>query len=147
MKLALIRHGQAEAHPVDELRKLTKLGIEQAQSTGKFLKDQSFRATELVHSPLVRAEQTCLLVQKELDTSLPLSVNGELKPLSPLSFWLNELEEKKHNLILVGHNPFMSLLAQELCGSPQGFPTGGCIIFEKAESTSHWKILASNFSN
>jgi phosphohistidine phosphatase SixA len=145
MKLALIRHGQAENHLVDDLRKLTPLGIEQAQSTGKFLGEQSFKTTEFIHSPLTRAQQTCLLIQKELDSSLPITINDELKPQSPLSFWTNELAQREQNLILVGHNPFMSLLAQQLSGSPQGFPTGGCVILERSQQTEHWNILAINF--
>ncbi len=52
MKLIPIRHGNADHDAVDEIRKLSELGTEEAKAAGRWLKEQSFHATKIIHSPL-----------------------------------------------------------------------------------------------
>lgn len=145
MKIALIRHGHALDHQIDEHRQLSELGQQQVLKTAQFLKESEFDAKIFVHSPLKRAIETCHIITSHSFTNISISESGELKPMSSLSYWLNELSNSKSDLALVGHNPFMSLLAQELTQQPFGMPTGGCLILEKSESNLSWKVFSKNF--
>lgn len=58
----LIRHGQKEDIPFDPA--LTKLGIKQAEFTGEYLKNISFKT--IVASPKLRTQQTAKIISEKL---------------------------------------------------------------------------------
>jgi phosphohistidine phosphatase SixA len=145
VKIALIRHGDALDHQIDEHRQLSELGQQQVLKTAQFLSDNEFDAKTFFHSPLKRAIETCHIITSHSSQNISISESGELKPMSSLSYWLHELNDSKSDLALVGHNPFMSLLAQELTEQPFGIPTGGCLILEKSEGALIWKVFSMNF--
>ncbi len=144
MKLALIRHGHALPHATDNLRHLSKLGQGEILETSSFLKASGIPISELIHSPLKRAIETCHLLSSSHFQEALISESGELKPLSHLSFWLNEITLKEGNTALIGHNPFLSHFAQELTGKISSLPTGGCLILERTP-THNWKVIDKNF--
>ena len=145
MKVALVRHGQALDHPRDELRQLSPKGIEQANKAGAFLSQTGFVPKMFFHSPLKRAIETCHIINTSFFNSIQSKLSEELCPMSPLSFWNHELETYEQDIILVGHNPYMSQFATELSGRAYQFPTGGCVVLEKSVTTSHWLVSAINF--
>jgi len=145
MLIALVRHGQASDHAIDRERQLTDHGQNQAKQAGDFLKASRFTAKRLIHSPLVRAKQTCDLIKEAYLQTAQTIESGELKPESSLSFWLHQLNEEQEELVLVGHNPYLSMMAQELTDSPLNFPTGGCLILERTRESDLWKVVSKNF--
>ncbi|KAB7505751.1 Serine/threonine-protein phosphatase PGAM5, mitochondrial [Armadillidium nasatum] len=69
--LIFIRHGQYNLDgTIDEERYLTKLGREQAEMTGKRLKELSWNYTRFVHSTMTRATQTAEIIYNQLDNKL-----------------------------------------------------------------------------
>lgn len=65
--IILVRHGQYNLDGVnDEERFLTKLGVQQAESTGVRLKQLSLPYTDMVRSTMTRAQQTGELISNSL---------------------------------------------------------------------------------
>lgn len=121
MKLIFLRHAEAadsaDSGGSDALRPLTDKGRKQMRKGARGLQQICPRIDVLAASPLLRAAQTAEMVAE---------VYGELKvlpckPLSPgsslesLLQWLRSQAEG--TLVLVGHEPGLSLAASWLLGA------------------------------
>ena len=117
MKVYLLRHAQAEAGYPDGQRKLTARGRNHAQLLGEWLeRSPEAMPGRIICSPLVRARETLDLVgaawcghdlgePEVLDTLVP-----EGNPVEVVS----ALEAMDTDVLLVGHNPNMEMLASLL---------------------------------
>lgn len=114
MRILIVRHAIAEErdewakiNPDDELRPLTKKGIKQfiqfSKQICKLVEDPDLFLT----SPLVRAEQTADILKKRYKKNF--RAIKELKPEASCARLLKFLSlSKKKNIVLVGHEPFLS---------------------------------------
>lgn len=144
MKLILIRHGHAPQDAIDETRKLSDRGREQAAHAGQWLKKQEFKAKKLIHSPLTRAIETAKIVHQNLSSELPFEENDTITPSSSIRPWVSEAYVMDEDTIVVGHMPFLADFASELSGEFINFPTGGvCILERDAENESKWRAKTS----
>ena len=128
-ELLLLRHGIAEDYrPGDDDagRALTARGRERSRAVLARLASLGFRADRLLSSPLRRARQTAeLAVRAGLAEALELAeaLAPAADPLDCLPRWLVSLappEGQRPRLLLVGHEPDLSLLACRLIGAPAG---------------------------
>jgi|694.fasta_scaffold33046_2 phosphohistidine phosphatase len=128
-ELLLLRHGIAEERrPGDDdaARALTARGRERSRAVLARLAGLGFRADRLLSSPLCRARQTAeLAVRAGLAEALELAeaLAPAADPLDCLPRWLASLappEGQRPRLLLVGHEPDLSLLACRLIGAPAG---------------------------
>jgi phosphohistidine phosphatase len=128
-ELLLLRHGIAEDRlPGDDDagRALTARGRERSRAVLARLAGLGFRADRLLSSPLRRARQTAeLAVRAGLAEALELAeaLAPAADPLDCLPQWLASLsppEGQRPRLLLVGHEPDLSLLACRLIGAPSG---------------------------
>ncbi len=131
MHLYLMRHSIAESTSTTDFeRRLTAQGIEKAKNVGKKLSESGFSPGVIVHSPLIRSQQTAL-VFREFFPGTPLvelkevvSANASLLRILGGAGWSAPL--------IVGHNPSISMLATALSGreSPLSFHTCSFAAFE-----------------
>lgn len=136
MLVILIRHGAAASDsPLgDEGRALTPVGRRQAEATGRALADHAIQPTEVWTSPLVRAVQTAELVVGALfrDTRYAGTIEArhDLYSDSQPDSLVTALDRRNSDnpdatIVVVGHNPFMSMTAGLLLGcAVSGFTTG-----------------------
>lgn len=116
MYVYLLRHGQAtHTAGLDSQRTLSPLGIENIKYLAKAFVAGGYKIDCCFASPYLRAQQTAELFLKETDLAVAIETNGILKPdNNPLTAigLLQEIEDgnKESNILLVGHNPYLSEL-------------------------------------
>ncbi|WOO41892.1 phosphohistidine phosphatase SixA [Rubellicoccus peritrichatus] len=130
MRLFLFRHAEATYDaPSDEARELTEKGIKSTKKIAECLKEKEFAGlTEIRHSTLVRARQTAAIFQKEMKTGARICEAERLRPGDNPFELLKGIFEHKGDLMLVGHNPHLTILASILI---TGDPYSHCIDFKK----------------
>jgi len=131
LDLILLRHGIAEdvsSDNLDSSRKLTEKGKKKLRDNLPVLIPfiDSGHPIEVWTSPLTRAKETA-------DILMPLIKSAELVICDFVahgdfqSFWaaLDKLEDnKKHTIIIVGHEPYLGNWSSELCGLRLPFRKG-----------------------
>ncbi|MCB9566915.1 MAG: histidine phosphatase family protein [Myxococcales bacterium] len=129
MLLTLVRHG--DALPGGELgdrgRALSLFGRQQVRATGQALAERGVTPTRIYCSPLVRAVQTAEIIVAAIASPQAVLAHGDLFPESSPHVVVAELIERADpadDILLVGHQPFMSTLAGYLVGAQIGFSTG-----------------------
>ncbi|MDX2129964.1 MAG: phosphohistidine phosphatase SixA [Chloroherpetonaceae bacterium] len=122
MKLYLIRHASAlnvgqEGIFQDEARRLSVKGVEEAEKIGRFLKSLKIKVDLILHSPLIRAEQTANKISEAL--SVERKVENKLSTEFGLQSYMEALDEHKfvQNLVMVAHQPTLSKMALTMMGS------------------------------
>jgi|GEM_PF-1375630 len=116
MELFLVRHGDSPfAAETDHLRSLSPLGESQALSSARYIAKQCINASTLiVCSDANRTLTTAQIIQQQL---------GQVQLIADYKFynalvgdWCDAMKQYSDNtqLILVGHNPTMSILSQHL---------------------------------
>lgn len=147
MRVILIRHGHAVSPAAsydDALRYLSVVGRQQARATGQTLAARSVRPSHVWSSPLVRAVQTAELVVAPLEFGGSVEARDDLYPDSPFDSLARALAEllgesgEEAQVVVVGHQPFMSNAASELLRcSIGGFVTGAAYCLEVAGLFPH----------
>ena len=113
MRLALIRHGQAQPHAArDELRALTDLGRQQAQALVEKLALIQWDNAKIYSSFYLRAQQTAKPLADTLGLDIQLSpiLIPETAPERALEFFSHATQD----LILFTHLPLVGRLASLL---------------------------------
>lgn len=116
MQLYLLRHAQAEnlelGH-LDENRKLTLKGLEQAKALRRSLEHLEVRFDGVISSPWRRARQTAAALESVAE-NLEVSDLLAAAPSQNLLNLIAECSQKTGSLALVGHQPWMSQLTSLL---------------------------------
>ncbi len=122
MKLFLLRHAQAGAGYPDSVRELTDRGRSHARELGHFLKgNKHFQPEVLWQSPLVRAQQTAECVLSESGVAVDeVHEVDRLEPDRDPAPLLEQLDGLQRDVLIVGHNPNMSVFASVLLGGERG---------------------------
>lgn len=130
MELILVRHGQAEEggnRLTDAQRELTKEGKRSARQAAKALERYLPPRSPLFiwSSPLVRARQTAQIIAKILghDDIAVLECIGS-GDLEELTREMTGLAKDNACLIVVGHEPHLSMWSQQICGLSLPFGKG-----------------------
>ncbi len=116
MRLFLLRHAEAVDHPRDEARALSAFGRRSLEPLADLVRVQGrLHEVEIWHSPLVRAVETARLFAQRLGwkTFTPLARAG-LRPEDDPTDLVPLLSVRAGDLLLVGHEPFLSGLATVL---------------------------------
>jgi phosphohistidine phosphatase len=126
--LLLLRHGIAQERCPDRAdaeRVLTGRGRSRTRAVLDRLVERGLRVDRLISSPLLRALQTAEIaveagLAEAVETAAELAPGGD--PLASLAGWLqpDRGEPMPQRLLLVGHEPDLSLLATRLLGAPAG---------------------------
>jgi len=154
MDLILLRHAKAEDRSpglVDEERKLTARGRKKAHAVAKGLASyvQGGRRIEIWASPALRSMQTAAILAETLGdatvTEHPAIYGGSLEEL--IGRWRDHPADV---IVIVGHDPHLSIWAQQLAGVTIPFKkcaAAGFTLRSADSATLEWyaspKILAA----
>jgi phosphohistidine phosphatase len=146
--LFICRHAEA-ADPAVNLpdfeRNLTSSGIRQAQKTGAWLQAR-YQAEAIIASPSHRTRQTAQILSEMVPLdSKNIVLNDQLynAPASKIAQVLLQLPEQLNNVIVVGHNPGISRVVEELTGNSPGFlePANVAVVIFEAAFWSETEIV------
>lgn len=118
LNLFILRHGIAVEHGApgfasDDDRPLTPKGKRQMHKITAAMRVMKLRFDLILSSPLVRARQTAEIVATDLKLKKRLDFADALKPggdVKQLVKRINELDSTPENVVLVGHEPYLSEL-------------------------------------
>jgi len=127
MKLYFMRHGEAsDDAPSDELRPLTDTGRLRLSNAGKVLK-KILTVNAVYASPRLRARQTAEIIAQALEQDVivrdELNFNFSIETLKSLIMGYDE----ESRLLLVGHNPSISEVVQQMTGANINLKTGAIV--------------------
>jgi phosphohistidine phosphatase len=140
-RLYLLRHGIAEPRKAngaseDADRKLTDEGRSKLAKAAKGLDRLGAEFDWIVTSPLARALETAQIVAATMKSPAHVECCAALRPGEPAEKLLAYLKKKPEmrNVLLVGHEPDLSLLAADWVGADAGanfeMKKGGCCLIE-----------------
>ena len=115
MELFVVRHGDSPfTAATDHQRPLSGLGERQAAQSGEFIARHIKTAAQIVCSDAIRTHSTALIIARQLG-GCAVTAQAELYG-ARTGQWCEVIEhhQQLRHLILVGHNPTMSLLARHL---------------------------------
>jgi phosphohistidine phosphatase len=124
----LCRHAKAAPGDPDELRALTRKGVEQAHALGRRLSAAPDPPAVVLTSPLVRARQTAEILAEE--TGAELRIEPLLAPGATVQELRRAVASVAGAVAAVGHQPDCSDIAIALTGRDPGFPPGGDLRLE-----------------
>ena len=121
MKFFLMRHGHAESNLHDSKRHLMPEGKKEAHRAGECLVKIGEIPDIVIHSPYTRSKETAQIAVQTLKTVKPDIIvrqhSGFEPEDDPHEFkrtFLNEAVLQDQNILLVGHEPFLSVFASLL---------------------------------
>ncbi len=126
MKLYLLRHGDAgdagDPQVKDSERKLTPKGIQRTTQLAEALEQLEVSFDAMLSSPLVRARETAEIIARGLKFGGKVELTDALTPfgsIEDLVHQLTLLRTAPKNVLLVGHEPYLSGFISLLCtGGP-----------------------------
>ncbi len=126
MKLVIVRHAAAierTAEVSEGKRYLTPEGRDFFRKTAKTMAQKGVNPALILTSPLIRAVQTADVLAEVISYLGPLVVADELAPGFDKAALQNLLQgfPSSKELVIVGHEPDLSLLTASLLSLPDGF--------------------------
>ena len=141
-RLVVVRHAKAakaESRGGDFDRPLAPRGEEDAVEMGRRIAHSKVHADALVTSPAARTLATARLIARELDfpwTEIRTVKSAYLADPTILLGIVRTFDERSECALLVGHNPGVSELAQDLVrGFAQDLPTGAVVAIDLPTDT------------
>jgi phosphohistidine phosphatase len=126
--LWLLRHAEAADGVPDDERPLTEKGIRQAEAAGIALARLGEHIDACLSSPKLRAIQTA---ERACE---PLAIEVRPEPaLGGTPFDAEELTAGLGSVLIVGHDPSMSLVLHDLTGTQARMKKGGLAGVNKGE--------------
>lgn len=143
-KLFLLRHARAEERQSGEKdfdRELSAIGLQNATRMGMNISHKQYQFDIIVSSPAIRAFNTANLIAEQIkyDTS-KIHQNGEIYEASVRTLLqvVNNLKEEWESVLLVGHNPSLTYLAEYVTSEAIGDITT-CGLVEIDFNIGAWK--------
>src|SRR5438128_2663564 len=117
-RITLLRHGHADEHPDDFVRTLSDAGRAQASLAGEELERAGWAPAHVLTSAAPRALATAELAMRACGYTGKIQVERALYLASDAHCLalLRGTPAGAPSVLLVGHNPGLSLLARALCG-------------------------------
>lgn len=121
MLLYLLRHAEAANISPDSERPLTAKGRQDVVDLGKLLARQGVRLPSTIwSSPYKRAQETASLLAEAARSGAGIVTRQGLTPEDAPAALLPALAEVDEDLLIVGHNPHLSILAAHLLSGSHG---------------------------
>ena len=145
--LLLLRHAKSswkQSELADHDRPLNKRGKQTAPRMGALLQDEDLIPDLIVCSTAVRAHTTALLVAKACTYIGEINQTRTLYLAEPEDYVevLRQVAEKHTRVLVVGHNPGLEALIEELTDEAMAMPTAALAYLEL--SLKRWKDLDMN---
>jgi phosphohistidine phosphatase len=120
MNIFILRHGIAMEREDwkskdDSLRPLTREGEKQLEKISKALKKMDLEFDLILSSSYERAKKTAEIIADKLRLEKMLKISSDLTPEGDPENLIAEINKSKpENLLLVGHEPYLSHLTSQL---------------------------------
>jgi len=143
MRLYLVQHGEATSKEVDPDRPLTKKGRKDVSQMAEFLKKKGIRVIATWHSEKLRAIQTAQILGEAI--SVEIVKQEGLAPNDPVDKWLEELNTRVKDVMIVGHLPFLERLASLLLVGDEAsqivaFKPGAVACLKREDAGEKWSL-------
>lgn len=145
--ILVLRHAQSagkQGGQQDYDRELTVAGIAAARDLGKKLANDHFHPDLILASAALRTRRTTEIVNEALQVSGDkIEFKKELYEASA-STWLEQIQmipAEVKSILIVGHNPYLSLLASEFAG--QMLELAPCELIGFQFNSSDWREINS----
>lgn len=148
-KLTLVRHAKSDwgtdfLKDID--RPLNERGYRDAYFMSEWYKKNKSLPQLILSSSATRALSTALIFSRALDETLPLNINDSLyeSSVTNAKSVIAGIDNKYSHVMLFGHNPFITDLANELSSELyfENIPTCGIVEFEL--SCNKWDQFENN---
>lgn len=127
--LILVRHAKSswkDRTLPDKERPLNKRGERAARQMGRRLAKRAGRPALIISSPALRALRTARLLARRLDysrRSIMIETCLYAHPLGDLLRIVQSLNDRYAHVMLIGHNPELTELAEHFCTAIMRMPT------------------------
>jgi phosphohistidine phosphatase len=143
MYLYLVRHGEALSEKVDPERHLSEQGMLDVSEMAAFMACAGVKVDQIWHSSKERARRTARIIAEAVPHKNMVERQG-LSPNAPVAGIAEEIGQVREDLMIVGHLPFLDLLAARLLTGNDhegflAFAAGGAACLEKWEGG--WKFF------
>ena len=151
--LYLARHGEALSKDVDAERGLSETGRRGVERVASFLEKGGVSVSQIIHSGKTRARQTAEILAATVAPSVEPQAAGGLDPNDPVENYAYEARGYTKDTMLVGHLPFMDMLASRLVAGSEdaasfNFHAGAVLCLERGGNgkwSVAWMISPKNF--
>lgn len=129
--LLILRHAMPEdysSQTQDDLRKLTELGVAQANEVSKALLSEGITPNRVISSDAVRARHTAEIVCGNLGVNF--TVNGDLysSSINRVMSTISKVSSDVDTLMIVGHNPTFTEITMKISESPVALRQADCVV-------------------
>ena len=143
MKLFLVQHGESKSKTEDPDRPLNDEGLMNVEKVAAWVGKTAGKIREIQHSGKKRAEQTAIIFGNHLSPPHGVTSSSGLNPNDDILPIANMIYELLDPLMIVGHLPFLSLLASYLVTEDQNseivkFQNAGVVCLSKGQN--HWLV-------
>jgi phosphohistidine phosphatase len=144
VKLYLVQHAKAASEQADPQRPLTEEGLRDIHKVAAFIKPLSLSIDYLWHSGKKRALQTAEILAEVVLINKTASARSGLAPNDDVTILNDQLQSLQHDVMIVGHQPFLGklvslLLAGCLSANTIAFKQGGIVCLSRPEG-NQWQI-------
>lgn len=125
-------------------RELDSIGLQNSTRMGMNFSNKSIQFDMIMSSPAVRAEQTASLIAEQIKyETARIHKNEEIFEASVRTLLqvVNRFKDEWNTVLLVGHNPSITYLAEYLTGAEIGNMTT-CGVCRIEFTTEHWKEVS-----
>lgn len=147
--LTLLRHAEAapkEARQDDKSREVTQTGMKDSLHMGARFLEQNIQFDLMVASSALRAEQTAALIAEGMKLENPRVLMEDVlyeASVRQLLDYINNIEDGYDNVLVIGHNPAISYLAEYLTKAHTGDMAPGSVAIISFDFGS-WKEVSEN---
>jgi len=144
MALFLVQHGKSLPKTQDPQQGLLKEGIAEVERIAAAAQGYRIFVSQIMHSGKTRARQTAQIFAAALAPPGGVVESAGLNPLDDVTAMAASIEKRK-DVMLVGHLPFMERLTSWLItGSTERpvfrFQNGGIVCLDEIPDTQGWVI-------
>ena len=150
MRLYLVRHGIATTRDVNPDQPLADQGKKDIARMASFLGRAGVRVPRVIHSEILRAQQTALILSPVVGPGRIVEEMKDLTPSSRLDTLVETAAVWTDDTMVVGHDPFMSRVVSYLtCGDANAgviaFDPGSVACLERdpivTAKGGHWMLM------
>ncbi|MFQ5431638.1 MAG: phosphohistidine phosphatase SixA [Nitrospinota bacterium] len=144
MKLYLVRHGEALSKDVDAERGLSDSGRRDVECVASNLEKGGVFISQVLHSGKKRARQTAEILASRIAKNIDVLAAEGLNPNDPVEHHVYEARGYRQDTMLVGHLPYMDLLASRLVAGNEdmvsfNFRAGAVLCLER-DTNGKWSV-------
>lgn len=146
-KLLIMRHAKSSWDlPLSDIqRPLNERGLKNAPEMGKRIMKSKVIPEVIYSSDAVRAYTTAQLVRDTINPEIPIQIESKIydSTLQTLLKIIENFPNDNNTILMIGHNPTVSLLANYLAGDNIGYfatATIACLEFD----FDNWNEISGN---